>query len=330
MTEKKIEKSSKSINPWMAVSFILLAIFALILLTIFALKTFFEADIKIKPKFLGQNSKVATAQPQPTSQPASSTQVDMAKLEKVVLPAEGVELPIVWGDLGKQLIAKGVIDKTKFEQLFNQGGRTLSEEDRKILEGSGTGSIRMTRQNSTFLLDVLWAFGLANKNDVLDKGEMMRDPAQVGNFASTGGWTLAKGKATDYYSKFSLVKLTPQQQALVEKVSQGIFRPCCGNSTHFPDCNHGMAMLGLLELMAANGATEKEMYKVALVVNSLWFPQTYIELATYYEELGVSWDKVNPQEVLGANFSSAQGYRQIRSKIKSLPQVQQGGGGCGA
>ena len=30
------------------------------------------------------------------------------------------------------------------------------------------------------------------------------------------------------------------------KIAKGIYRPCCNNSTYFPDCNHGMAMLGLL------------------------------------------------------------------------------------
>lgn len=327
MPKSKSPSLPKNLNPWMIVAFSLLFILAL--------RTFYEIDFRFKPRFQATKEKAVSPTPIPSSsasqnQAATQNQAQISELQKVVLPEEGVELPLVWGDLGRELIAKGVIDKTKFEQLFSQGGRKISEEDRQILEGSGNGSIRMTKQNANFLLDVLWAFGLANKNDVLDKGEMMRDPSRVGNFASTGGWTLGKGKATDYYSKFSLIKLTPQQQVLVENVSKGIYRPCCGNSTHFPDCNHGMAMLGLLELLAANGVTEEQMYKTALVVNSFWFTQTYLELATYFKERGTSWDKVDPKEVLGVNYSSAQGYRQIRSQIKSLPPVQQGGGSCGA
>ena len=57
----------------------------------------------------------------------------------------------------------------------------------------------------------------------------------------------------NHYSMHRFIVLTPEQQALVEKVSKGIYRPCCGNSVYFPDCNHGMAMLGLLELMASQG-----------------------------------------------------------------------------
>jgi hypothetical protein len=125
------------------------------------------------------------------------------------------------------------------------------------------------------MLNMLWAFGLANKNPILENGPMM-DPSYggAGNFASTGGWTLAKGDTMSHYSMHTLVTLSPAQQALVEKVAKNVYRPCCRNSTYFPDCNHGMAMLGLLELLAGEGATEEEMYKTAQDVNALWFPQS--------------------------------------------------------
>ena len=55
----------------------------------------------------------------------------------------------------------------------------------------------------------------------------MMNPAYkgAGNFASTGGWTLAKGSAMDHYNMHSLVTLTAEQQALVDRVSRGIYRP---------------------------------------------------------------------------------------------------------
>src|SRR3989344_7376730 len=98
----------------------------------------------------------------------------------------------------------------------------------------------------------------------------------AGNFASTGGWTLAKGDAMDHYSAHPFIMLSREHQELVERVSKGIYRPCCNNSTHFPDCNHCMAMLGLLELMASQGVSEEDMWKAALAVNSYWFPDTYL------------------------------------------------------
>ena len=178
-----------------------------------------------------------------------------------------------WKNLGWQMVEAGVIDADKFESLYSQRGG-LTEADKKLLYGKDNGELVITEENSGMMLNMLWAFGLANKNPILETGPMM-DPRYGGaeNFASTGGWTLAKGSTMDHYSMHEFVKLNPDQQVLVEKVSKGIFRPCCKNSTYFPDCNHGMAMLGLMELMAARGASEDEMNKKALEVNSLWFPE---------------------------------------------------------
>ena len=128
---------------------------------------------------------------------------------------------------------------------------------------------------------------------------------------------------------YEFIKLTENQQALLEEASKAIYRPCCNNPTYFPDCNHGMAMLGLLELLAAQGADKAQLYKTALAVNSFWFPQTYLELAVYFSEQGTDWSKVDPKLVLSQNYSSAQGYQTARTKIKSLPKPPSGGGGCG-
>ena len=158
----------------------------------------------------------------------------------------------------------------------------------------------------------------------------MTDPAYggAGNFASTGGWTIAQGSAMDHYSKHKFFNLTSDQQALVDKISRGIYRPCCGNSTHFPDCNHGMAMLGLLELMASQGASEQDIWKAALAVNSYWFPDTYMTIAAYMKSKGIEWKDANPQEILGAGYSSGQGYAKIASQVVA-PSSSQSGGGCG-
>lgn len=161
-----------------------------------------------------------------------------------------------WGSLGVKLVEAGVIDKDKFPNFYDAKNLVINSE------------------NSHVVLNTLWALGLGNKNSILENGPMM-DPRYggAGNFASTGGWTLAKGSAMDHYSMHEFMKLSFEQQALVEKVSKNIFRPCCQNSTYFPDCNHGMAMLGLMELMASQGATEDDMYKKATEVNALWFPE---------------------------------------------------------
>ncbi len=250
-----------------------------------------------------------------------------SKLEDKVLPPEGVVLPVTWGDLGAKLVSVGVIDANKFKSTYEEHG-TFIDEYKNLLLSQNNGGIKITNDNASYLLNLFWALGLANKNSILDSGEM-KNPAfgGAGNFASTGGWTIAVGNPMDHYSAHSLVTLTQEQQSIVDKISKGIYRPCCNNPTHFPDCNHGMAMLGLLELMASQGVNEQDMWKTALLVNSYWFPDTYLTIATYMKNKEVDWKDVNPQEILGINYSSASGYAKIASQV--VKSKQQRGGNCG-
>lgn len=248
-------------------------------------------------------------------------------LEESVIPTEGYVLPIVWGDLGQRMVAAGVIDEIAFRKIYaTRGG--LSAAEQAMLFGNSTEPIRITRANANFILNMLWAYGLAQKSPILEQGEMV-DPQYggAGNFAATGGWTLSKGDSMRHYSAHAFVSLTPDQWAIVDRVSRGIFRPCCGNSTHFPDCNHGMAMLGLLALMAASNVSEADMYKTALQVNAYWFPDTYLTIAKYFKAQGVAWNAVDPKEVLSAKYSSIRGYKQVLSVVE--PVAPSAGGGCG-
>src|SRR3989344_6635836 len=186
----------------------------------------------------------------------------IAELEKTIIPEDGVTLPVVWGDLGARLVDNGTIDLKKFEDLYNQRGG-LDEKTKKLLTGSDNGQLVITKDNANSILNLLWALGLANKNEILEKGTMVDKQygSDASRFASTGGWTLATGNPMNHYGHHSMIPLTSEQQSLVDRVSQNIYRSCCGNSTHFPDCNHGMAMLGLLELMASQNISEEDMWK---------------------------------------------------------------------
>ena len=260
----------------------------------------------------------------------------MADLEEKVFPEKGAKLPIVWGSLGKQMIDAGVVDQKKFEDLYAQraslpdGQGGLDEATKQLLTETDNRQLVITKENAGAVLSLLWAFGLANKNEILEKGPMMDKQygGKADNFASTGGWTLAVGNPMNHYSKHSMVALTPEQQSLVSEVSKNIYRPCCGNSTHFPDCNHGMAMLGLLELMASQGVSEVDMYKAALAVNSYWFPDTYLTVAQYLKTKGMAWKDVSPKEILGREYSSASGFQQIRSQV--VPVEPKGNNSCSA
>lgn len=270
--------------------------------------------------------KISNA-PQKTETSANTEKVQKSTIEEKVLPSEGVVLPVRWGDLGAKMISVGVIDGEKFEQLHaNRGG--LDDETRNLLYGESNGSLKITSENSGMILNLLWALGLGAKNDILEKGEMSNPQyGGAGNFASTGGWTLAEGDAMNHYSRHPFIVLTPEQQQLVERVSKNIYRPCCNNPTHFPDCNHGMAMLGLFELMTSQGVSEEEMYKAALQVNAYWFPDTYLTIAQYLASKDIDWNNADPKEILGASYSSGSGYRQILSQVTA--PAQKSSGGCG-
>ncbi len=265
-----------------------------------------------------------------TNLTSSQQTIQKTELEQKVLPSEGVELPISWNDLGKKLVSTGVIDGQKFKTLYEQRGQ-FTDEYEKLLVGDSKEKIKINEDNAGYILNLLWALGLSNANPILADSKEMMNPnyGGAGGFASTGGWSMAMGDPMDHYNRHIFFKLTPEQQALVDKVSRGIYRPCCNNSTHFPDCNHGMAMLGFLELMASQGVSEQDMWKAALAVNSYWFPDTYINIATYMKDKkGVEWQDVNPQEMLGINYSSGSGYAKIASQI-TQPAQKSSGGGCG-
>lgn len=269
------------------------------------LLNFFDVSIKLKGKALLSDEYLAAA----------------------ILPEEGVTLPVAWNDLGKQLTDTGVIDKEQMELLYAERGG-LTPEMKTLLYDVSEDNLVINEANAGYLLNLFWAFGLANKNPILEEGPM-QDPnyGGAGNFASTGGWTLSKGDSMEHYSTHEFIKLTKKQQELVERVAKNIYRPCCGNSTYFPDCNHGMAMLGFLELMAAQNVSEEDMYVAALKVNSYWFPSTYMTIAKYLDKQDIDWEDAKPKDLLGASYSSSSGYRNILSQVE--PATSSGGGSCG-
>jgi len=233
-----------------------------------------------------------------------------------------VTLPIEWGNLGKELIDSGVIDEEAFRKLYEKRDGVPEDVD-ALFSASYRDKVRVTKENAPYLLNIFWAFGFGNKNPILEEGPIAISKTPVSNFASTGGWSLATGDNMGHFSKHQFVTLTKKDQALVEEVAKNIYRPCCGNSTYFPDCNHGMAMLGLLELMAANGTSEEKMYEIALAVNTLWFPDSYELINRYIEEKNIP---ATPKEILSADFSSGKGIKKIKDALKDQ---KTGGASCG-
>lgn len=253
--------------------------------------------------------------------------LDLSVIEKDVLPEGGKELPVSWGDMGPRLIALGVIDEAKFRKAVN-----LTPEQEEILTKGSDKKITIDAANGQFVVDMLWAFGLAQKSLVYEEGPMGKEyKKDAGNFASTGGWSLARGNAMQYLNRFDLIPLDDEQQKKVGDLAQNVYRPCCGNSTWFPDCNHGMAALAAIELMVASGIDEKTIYTNVLALNTYWFSDTYVTIATHFARQGISWNDVDAKMILGKEYSSAQGAQAIAKKVGPLPyKPEQKGGGCGA
>lgn len=264
-----------------------------------------------------------------------TTKGDNSELFEEINPTAGFQINASFNDLGPKMIKSGVIDLEKFKSVYAKSNQPLTSEQEKILTEGSTDRIKIDRENSYFLLNFFWAVGLNNKSKILEEGEMVKYGGLkgAGDFASTGGWSLARGATMNYYSKASLIPLTVEQEKLVEKVSSNIFRPCCNNSTAFPDCNHGMALLGVLQLMAGSGATESEMYEAGKYFNAFWFPGNYYDLALYFKNKEkIKFSDIDAKLLLSKDYSSASGAKSVKQWLSQQGLVEEPpktGGGCG-
>jgi hypothetical protein len=93
-----------------------------------------------------------------------------------------------------------------------------------------------------------------------------------------------------------------------------------------------MAMLGLLELMASQGASADQMFQAAKYVNAFWFPQQNLETALYLKaNQDVNFRDADARLVTSAEFSSGSGSAAIHQHLQTsglLPQAPNQGGGC--
>lgn len=265
---------------------------------------------------------VVTATPMPTIAPPQAR-----------LP-HSYTLPIQYGQLGPHLIRAGAFAYDDFVEVYDQAGQPLTEEQRTILQTGSDMPVSFDHANAYFLLNFFWALGLVNNNPILRTGPIMtRSQGQVAGFASTGGWRLATRPVNQLISSAALVTLTESQQARLEEAVAAIYRPCCDNPTSFPDCNHGMAMLGLLQLIAAQDATVEELWETAKVVNSFWYPAQSEELALYYQAHDrLDFAEIPAREAVGRERFSGTGFAQVHEWLAAngkLEAPSQNGSSCG-
>lgn len=255
----------------------------------------------------------------------------IASTADVSLP-ERYQLDVSWGDLGPQLVTTGAIDAERFIQLYADAGRPLTASQKRILSEGSDEPIVIDFQNGRFLLNFFWALGLVNQNPILTEGPLIQySNGDISRFASTGGWTLGQRPATELYASASLITLTPEQQARLEEVATDVYRPCCNNHTAFADCNHGMAMLGLLELLASQNASTEELFATAKAVNGYWFPQQATETAVFFKAtMNLDYAEVDPRMATGPEVFSGAGFRQVQQWLAENGLLEQApdGGSC--
>jgi hypothetical protein len=246
-----------------------------------------------------------------------------------VIPSAGIPTGIAFEDSIQKLIAAGVIEPDKFRASSNE----LPAWVERLLIASSADPIVFSQETAPYLVSLLWPIGLSNKAAFNENSPI--NTVSIPNFASTGGWTLGRQQnGYVYFNRVEAVRMTAHQQAMVLAVARATYRPCCNNSTLYQDCNHGSALLGLLELAASQGATLKGLYRLALAANSYWFPDNYAKTALYFSHFHrKSWRDIEPKLILSAAYSSGSGWEtNVNSRLRranvTLPGLSNGQQGC--
>ncbi len=256
----------------------------------------------------------------------------LKELVNRVVPGQGREIKVSFGDSIKSLVSAGVIVPEKFSNVYVTRGE-LPDWVTKLFTSPSVEPISFSLESAPYLLNLFWPLGLSNKT--IFNGGSPLNGEMLERFASTGGWTLGRAdNGSEYFNQVQAVHLDETQEEDVLNVAQSVYRPCCNNSTFFQDCNHGSALLGLLELAASQGAGNEELYEMALVANAFWYPAQYVETAMYFEEMEKKpWSEVDPKIVLGKRYSSYSGWKSnvhaVLSNTDLLPGLlPQGNAGC--
>lgn len=233
----------------------------------------------------------------------------LGNLLEEVVPAEGIETNLFFGDVLQKIIAADVLVPDKLKGYYTKKGG-MPPWVAALLAGPSDAPIRFTAESASHLLSLLWPIGLATRTSFNESSPTNGE--YLPRLASTAGWKLGHApNGAMYFNRVDAMTLTLEQSQTVRDVAARTFRPCCNNPALFQDCNHGSAMLGLLELGASQGLEKAELERVALTANTFWFPREYLKTAIYFSLFeNRSWRELPPAELLDARYSSASGWQQ--------------------
>jgi hypothetical protein len=250
-----------------------------------------------------------------------------------VLPQRGFQSKIALKDSILRLVEYGVIDRAKFFDLYGLNG-PHPDEFANILSEPANQTILLRAANAAYHVNLLWPIGLATRMAANADSPLNGD--SLDNFASTGGWTLGREQnGGAYFNNLPIVRLTKAEEARVVRIAKATYRPCCNNSTFFQDCNHGSALLGLLQLGASQGLSVDRLYHEALAFNSFWFPDYYLRTALFFKVVKkMEWAEVDPRVVLGFDYSAGGPWQHNVAAVVDrmpglIPPAPGGGAGCG-
>jgi len=225
---------------------------------------------------------------------------------EIVTPKAGFATSVRWGDSVAKMVQEGVLDPQKLEGILTKNySQEMKPEWKSILEGKDS-TLTINSDNAVFMMYVLWTLAKHNNNQILTS-------SPIASYFEN--YDIGVGRPG--YSDVLLLSLTPEQQAIAKKVAENAYRPCCGQSTAAPDCSHGFSALGLIQLMASQGYSEKEIFDTFIQFNSFWFPETYIKTALYFKATeGLDWKDVSKELVAGAEYSTLQGSYTAKNYLK--------------
>ena len=228
-----------------------------------------------------------------------------------VVPRGGFQTSISFGESIPKLVAGGVLDPDKLRARYSRykSPNAMPKWLEKLMTARSSDKIVLSVDTAPHLINLLWPLGLSTRMRANEKSPI--NTGHISSFASTAGWTLGRElNGAPYFNKVASMPITEEQERRVVEVASTTFRPCCDNPTFFQDCNHGSALLGLIELGAAQGKSTVELYRIALAANAHWFPEQYVKTALYFALFeGRDWSQIDPKLVLGPGFSTLSGWQ---------------------
>jgi len=293
--ESIINQKASKVNRELDAKFIILAFFVTMLL-IYQVTTIFGGN-SVKE---GEKIKEGTITTE------KGEEIVISDFIEVVTPKAGFTTNVQWGDIVTKMVKEGVLDPQKLEGILTKNySQEMKPEWKAVLAGEDT-NLTINNDNAVFMMYVLWTFAKHSNNEILTN-------SPIASYFEN--YDIGVGRAG--YGDTTLLTLTPDQQKIAKKVSENAYRPCCGNSTAAPDCSHGFSALGLIQLMASQGFSEKEIFDTFIQFNSFWFPETYIKNALYFKATeGLDWKDVSKELVAGEKYSTVQGSYTAKNYLK--------------